>query len=438
MQPELDRGHLQRIRVAWLGDREVALLEVRVPGETLHLVCAAGIGVGAVGGDERARLREAMRGAAVSPAQVHWRARFEGGTVRAGFRSVEFERDGRIVRVAIGDAHERTLRLENGEIAAPLLVDRAALDVHGAAIAQALVVVGIHDRRDDLRRAIRRAIARVDRRALAVQGDLAKMESANAQAQQAQLFVAEASRAPRGTDQLHTIDWTTGEAVAIDLRIDPSRSAKEHLDSVFKRARRLKEGARIARERLGETQATRGHLERALQDLGAPDANLDGLEAIARSAAPRDFKLAPTTKSTSGRAHHEAPRPPYRSFVGASGARILVGRGAAHNDALTLHVARPHDLWLHAKGRSGAHVVIILDKGASCPSDLLVEAAHLAAHFSDARDERIVDVQYTPRRYLRKPRGIAPGLVHVDREKVLVLRRDDDLLRRLLAGERLD
>jgi predicted ribosome quality control (RQC) complex YloA/Tae2 family protein len=128
---------------------------------------------------------------------------------------------------------------------------------------------------------------------------------------------------------------------------------------------------------------------------------------------------------------------PYRTFVGASGATILVGRGAADNDALTLHVARAHDLWLHAKDRQGAHVVVPLDRGASCPPDLLVEAAHLAAHFSDARDERVVDVQYTPRRYLRKPKGSAPGLVIVDREKVLVLRREDATLQRLLEAERV-
>jgi predicted ribosome quality control (RQC) complex YloA/Tae2 family protein len=112
-----------------------------------------------------------------------------------------------------------------------------------------------------------------------------------------------------------------------------------------------------------------------------------------------------------------------------------VGRGAAQNDALTFRVARPHDLWLHAKDRSGAHVIVTLERGASCAPDLLVEAAHLAAHFSDAREERIVDIQYTPRRYLRKPRGSPPGLVVVDREKVIVLRKDGELLHRLLESE---
>jgi predicted ribosome quality control (RQC) complex YloA/Tae2 family protein len=112
-----------------------------------------------------------------------------------------------------------------------------------------------------------------------------------------------------------------------------------------------------------------------------------------------------------------------------------VGRKAADSDVLTLRVAKPHHLWLHAKGRSGAHVVIPLEKGKSCPPALLVEAAHLAAHFSKARNELVVEISYTPRRYVRKPRGSAPGLVVVDREKVLALRQSRETLQKLLERE---
>ncbi len=84
MQPELGRGLVQRVWVAWLAGREVALFDVRVPGETLHLVCAAGLGVGAVDGERRGQLREAMRRGSISPAQVGWRKRFEGARAQAG------------------------------------------------------------------------------------------------------------------------------------------------------------------------------------------------------------------------------------------------------------------------------------------------------------------------------------------------------------------
>jgi predicted ribosome quality control (RQC) complex YloA/Tae2 family protein len=65
----------------------------------------------------------------------------------------------------------------------------------------------------------------------------------------------------------------------------------------------------------------------------------------------------------------------------------------------------------------------------------LIEAAHLAAHFSDARDEERVEVEYTPRKYVRKPHGGVAGLVLVSREKVLVLRRSESIVRRLLERE---
>jgi predicted ribosome quality control (RQC) complex YloA/Tae2 family protein len=305
----------------------------------------------------------------------------------------------------------------------------------GAALVDTLVQGVATSRRVALDRAIAKAAAKVERRIAAVEGDLARTEAADALAARARAFVAEAARAPRGAAKLTAVDWTTGEAVPIEMALDPSRDAQSQVDAMFKRARRLKEGAAIARTRLEQARAARDGLRQARAALAEPDADPDAVETGARTSAPHDFKLTAIAQAPSARARAEAPRPPYRAFAGASGARILVGRGAAHNDALTFHVGRPHDLWLHAKDRAGAHVVVPLDKGASCPPDLLVEAAHLAAHFSEARDEKVVDVQYTPRRYLRKPRGSAPGFVVVDREKVLVLRREDAILRRLLEGE---
>ena len=82
-------------------------------------------------------------------------------------------------------------------------------------------------------------------------------------------------------------------------------------------------------------------------------------------------------------------------------------------------------------------MIVTLEKNSVCASDVLVEAAHVAAHFSEGREEGVIEIQYTPRRYLRKPKGAAPGLVVVEREKVLVLRVDPAMTARLLAGEEL-
>ena len=75
---------------------------------------------------------------------------------------------------------------------------------------------------------------------------------------------------------------------------------------------------------------------------------------------------------------------PYRSYD-IGGRDVLVGRGDRQNDELTFHVARPHDLWLHAAGFAGSHVIIRTGEGEEVPREVLEKAAQLAAFHSKAR-----------------------------------------------------
>jgi predicted ribosome quality control (RQC) complex YloA/Tae2 family protein len=411
--------------------------------------------VGVVGATGRGRLRDTL-GREVSSAQAHWRANLEGSrivgvqerqvtVVREGLRwaarvdgpagglcladEMPAEGSGGIAQGRAGDADDGDGGREP--------VDEARRDT-GARIVEALSSAGTDGRRAEWKRVIAKAAGKLKRRIEAIRGDLTRVEEAEARAERARPFVVAAAKAPPGTKRLEGVDWSSGEARAVTLDVDPARAPRSQLETIFSRARRLREGSAIASSRLDEAVRAFAELT-TLTALLASDGDVDlaEIEARARSVAPRELGL-PSVSSVSDRKKARGPgeRPPYRLFHGASGARILVGRGAAHNDALTFHVARPHDLWLHAKGHPGAHIVVPLDKGGSCPADVLVEAAHLAAHFSGAREENPIEITYASRRYLRKPRGSAPGLVVVDREKVLLLRRDPQVLARLLQGER--
>jgi len=323
--------------------------------------------------------------------------------------------------------------------------ERAALEARGMVLAQALADDSIELHRADLVRMLDKARLRIERRRAAVRDDLSKITQADGIAAQAQWLVGEAARAPRGATKLLVTDWSSGEAVPMEVPLDPSKSAREQVEAMFKRAKRLKLGGKIAEERLAQADAQGLAIEVALESVrGAQSlAEMDAAAREAKKRAPRDVMLANGAPgagvvTTSARAAKTGGRRvPFRTFVARSGRKVLVGKGAADNDALTLKIAKPHDLWLHAKDRTGAHVIVQLDKGQTCPAEDLVDAAHLAAHFSDARDEKAVDVQYTPRRYLRKPKGSAAGAVVVDREKVLALRFDAPLLRALLEREDL-
>jgi hypothetical protein len=424
---------------------EVALFRVRAPGETRFVILAAGkCGGAGVVADKPWKGAGLPGGMAPEGEKKRFRTRLEGARVVAieARRVVLDKGDTRFV-VEAGAAEGARITLREAAPDEPLgepPIDEDALVAEGDRLARELGEGALAAKRLALTRALAKAKARVSRRIEAVRGDLARIGEADDLAARAALFVAEAARAPRGATKLTVTDWSTGEPVEATLPLDPAKTAREQVEAMFKRARRLKQGRAIAERRLAEAEATAARLEaiaaRAVET--APPAELDALAAEARAAAPRDFALATEQAAGESRGRREgkaAPSKPYRTFVAAGGARVLVGRGAAHNDALTFHTARPHDLWLHAKGRAGAHVIVPLDKNASCPSDLLVDAAHLAAHFSEARDEGVVEVQHTPRRYLRKPKGSAPGFVIVDREKVLVLRVEPDRLARLLAAE---
>jgi hypothetical protein len=288
--------------------------------------------------------------------------------------------------------------------------------------------VGVVDAlRNGLRQAFLKGEKRIARRQEAIGNDIEKLEQIQKLATMGPWLLAEAGKVARGATVLEAVDWSTGEAVPLRFPLDPAKGAKEQVEQLFRRAKRSKQGLAIAESRYFAADEQRKALETARAQLDAPPADddashIDFLKAVfadAKKAAPRDLK-AP--ENLPGATAPRRTRIPYRTFLARDGGSILVGKGAEGNDALTLHVARPHDLWLHSKGRTGAHVVVPLAKKQECPPERFLDAAQLAAHFSEARGETIVDVQYTERKYLRKPKGSARGFVIVDREKVIALR----------------
>jgi len=103
------------------------------------------------------------------------------------------------------------------------------------------------------------------------------------------------------------------------------------------------------------------------------------------------------------------------------GYQIYVGKNARNNDELTLKFAHKDDLWLHAKGVSGSHVVIKHKANLSFPEPLIQYAASLAAYYSSAAGSEWVPVLYTPKKYVRKPKGAHAGQVSVEREEVVLV-----------------
>jgi predicted ribosome quality control (RQC) complex YloA/Tae2 family protein len=99
----------------------------------------------------------------------------------------------------------------------------------------------------------------------------------------------------------------------------------------------------------------------------------------------------------------------------------VVGRNARQNDYVTFELASARDLWLHARGVAGSHV-IVRSGGRPVSEKTLAYAAALAAAHSAARDSTSVAVSYTQRRNVHRARGGGPGMVTYGGERTIHVR----------------
>jgi predicted ribosome quality control (RQC) complex YloA/Tae2 family protein len=192
---------------------------------------------------------------------------------------------------------------------------------------------------------------------------------------------------------------------------DPGQSLPRVAGACFARYRRAQRG-------LGQTEE-RGHAlavrRRALEAL-----NRDSeVEALARDM--RELGIPVGLERRSAKA---VPAPlrleGVRMLEASDGTALLVGKSARDNDRLTFKVAAPEDFWLHAAGVPGAHVVLRNPDRLARPAPaVLLEAAGIAAWYSDARGDAAVDVHWTRRKYVRRIRGASPGSVTLKRHETV-------------------
>lgn len=284
--------------------------------------------------------------------------------------------------------------------------------------------------RHELLKAVERERKRTERTLAAVRDDAAAIAKAREEGAKARFFVAIAKHAAAGTEELVLGDDGSG-VEPVRLRIDPRVAPQVALERIFARSKRLAARETFVADRaasLTEALETFEALRTQARE-AADSAALAELRETFRGHARRTS----TTAATRAREGAEA-RVPYKTFVGAQGREILVGRSSAKNHELTFRVAKGSDLWLHARDIEGAHVVVRQRRDEQPTPELLLDAAHLAVHFSRAREEGLVDVQYTNVGHLKKLP--TPGAVILTREKVMAVRIDRARTAALLATER--
>jgi predicted ribosome quality control (RQC) complex YloA/Tae2 family protein len=204
----------------------------------------------------------------------------------------------------------------------------------------------------------------------------------------------------------------------IEIPAPPHRSLVQIADDLFRLQRRARRGLASASARAETLKQRASRLESLLALHGG---TVDGSGVAPLEAAMRGeglpVGLVGPTRAAREAARHVGPRlEGVRMITSADGWTILIGRSGPDNDRLTFKIAAPEDVWLHAAGVHGAHVVIRNpERRAAVPAATIAEAAGLALWFSDARAEATADVHWTRRKNVRRARGGTSGMVVLKR-----------------------
>jgi len=218
-----------------------------------------------------------------------------------------------------------------------------------------------------------------------------------------------------GADEVERLR-AEGERLQAENQIEDSQR-------VFERYAKAKASARDVPAMIESTAYELAYLEEALTmlELAATPAELTALRAEWSELGYIAGTGAAPKKKDLGSRHPGRRRPPgptgFRRLR-VDGFEILVGRSGRGNDLLISKEARPTDVWLHARGIPGAHVVIRTG-GSAVPDSVLQRAAALAAGQSQARSAPSVGVDYTLCKHVIRVRGGPPGLANYSGEKTL-------------------
>lgn len=265
--------------------------------------------------------------------------------------------------------------------------------------------------------------------------DLAGHGDAEAHKRAGDLLLANIGTAVRAGSKVRVTDYYAEDAPTVELELDENRTLQDEAARRFARYSKAKRAGREIAERLGKIEpeldaleARRAELERvvAARDEEALAAFVGGKkDERIRDGRPGSVERRKDSKKSSAEKGRTLRR--YRS---SDGYEVIVGRGARENDELTFRVARSYDTWMHAADYPGSHVVIrARGRDDSIPHRTLVEAARLTAHFSQAREDAKVAVNYTQRKFVSKPRGAAPGLVYLSSFRTLLVEPGEEIER---------
>jgi len=278
----------------------------------------------------------------------------------------------------------------------------------------------MEERKRSLTKRIRQLLGRLERRKENLILDKEKCAGDLALKAQGDLLVANYSRLKKGMKQIEVLDYAQDPPQAILISLDASLDPAGNLEKYFRRYKKAKRGIEMVAGRLEETQKEIDYLESVhFQVEEAEDA--EEFEGIRQEL--EEERILPVSQKQKAAKEKREPALPIRRFRSSDGLEIICGKSNIGNDYILRKMARGNDLWFHAQGYPGSHV--LLKAGAGEPKfGAIAEAATVAAFFSRGRGSTRVPVDYTVAKNVNRPKGARPGFVTYLHQKTIYVNPD--------------
>ncbi len=265
--------------------------------------------------------------------------------------------------------------------------------------------------RNSLRSWMQKDLTRCDRTLEKMNDDTTRHNRADEYEAFGTLLMAHLHDVTKGMTSIVLNDFTTD--VPRTIALDPSLAPAQNAARYYSKAKH----AKAARSESIDRRSSLTEHCTALRPL------LAELDAVRTRDDLKSFRVRSggTLKSLGYMTDTEREQlPPFRIFTVDGGFQVLAGKSSENNDLLTTRYAKPNDLWFHARGSSGSHVVLKIASGHGAPSKKAIhQAASIAAYYSKMKNASAVPVAMTEKKYVHKPRGVPAGTVTLDREKVI-------------------
>lgn len=239
-----------------------------------------------------------------------------------------------------------------------------------------------------------------------------------------ELVTANLYRMEKGASKLIAENYYDPDLSQIEIPLNPLLTPQQNAAKYFKDYNKAKNAEIYLTEQIEKGTVELSYLDSILEELARAETEKD-LSDIRAELTSGGYLRNPDKKKKM-----KVPPSKPMEFLSSSGKLIRVGRNNTQNDILTLKSSYKSDLWLHTQKIHGSHVIISCE-GESPDDETIVEAAKLAAYYSQARESQNVPVDYTIVKNVKKPTGAKPGMVIYDHYNTVYVTPDPALCEQL-------